>query len=172
MPSIIEEAHINDFLLFHPIIILSRCNFLNNVRQLLLNPPIADPFKLTWNTQKAWMSGVEVVQYHFTIPFSLFLDKGMLSSSPPLRLLLIPEGEVQKYLVILAETQARIKISKISYQTAPESLTKSVYFIDNFKLSMTKSIGDGNLETVSFSFLLDKNHNLSQMDSIFPITSH
>ena len=118
------------------------------------------------------MSGVEVVQYHFTIPFSLFLDKGMLSSSPPLRLLLIPEGEVQKYLVILAETQARIKISKISYQTAPESLTKSVYFIDNFKLSMTKSIGDGNLETVSFSFLLDKNHNLSQMDSIFPITSH
>ena len=118
------------------------------------------------------MSGVEVVQYHFTIPFSLFLDKGMLSSSPPLRLLLIPEGEVQKYLVILAETQARIKISKISYQTAPESLIKSVYFIDNFKLSMTKSIGDGNLETVSFSFLLDKNHNLSQMDSIFPITSH
>jgi hypothetical protein len=82
--------------------------------------------------------------------------------NPPLRLLILPEIESRKYMMKMASSHTQI-------MPPEESYLKNYHYIDNIQLAVTKTL-NGEPEKVSISFLLAKDHGLSeQSDCAFII---
>ena len=74
-------------------------------------------------------------------------------------MLVLPESEAMKYMQRISVTQALPPL---------ESFLKGVHYIDNLQLSLTKK-ENGEPEHISLSFLLAKDHRLSESDCTFVI---
>ena len=92
-----------------------------------------------------------------------------LPHSLPLRLLVVPQSETQKYVNVQADTLKRVYMTGNRNQTSLEAFIKGARFIDNFNVSMTRT-ADGKPGDVSISFLLTKDHGISELDAVFPVS--
>ena len=150
--------------------LLSRASWNAEAIQFFLEPAIAKPFSLFWKTINDWMNGEELLHYQLTCPYSsISKPLPMEIDSLPLRLLVVPQSETQKYLNVQADTLKRAYMTGNRNQTSLEAFIKGARFIDNFNVSMTRT-ADGKPGDVSISFLLTKDHGISELDAVFPVS--
>lgn len=136
--------------------LLSRCAWVDSAVQFISQPTISAPFQLAWRTQQLWLAGKEVLQCWLTCP--IYLMKSFVSGNPPLRLIILPEQEARKFMKNMA----------MSAMPPEELYLEDFHYIDNIQLSATKT-DNGELDKVSISFLLAKDHGLSESHCAFAI---
>ena len=132
--------------------LLSRCAWMDSAVRLISQPTISAPFQLAWKTQQSWLAGKEVLQCWLACPFSFL--QSFAHGNNPLRLVILPETEAIKLMK---------KMSSIEAMPAPESHLKGFHYIDNIQLSLTKK-ENGEPGNIALSFLLAKDHNISDSD--------
>lgn len=140
--------------------LLGRCAWLESAAQSISQPDVPTPFKLAWRTQKLWLAGKEVLQYFVIFPYDGMTK--LVSGNPPLRLLILPEDQMVKYADVLRKSQAQ------GVMPALEKVLKGVHYIDNLQLSMTKK-ENGDPENIALTFLLLKEHGLTEKDCVYVI---
>ena len=132
--------------------LLSRCAWVDSAVEFISQPTVSAPFKLAWRTQQEWLAGREVLQCWLTCPIAIFRKYMASGGNPPLRLLILPESESRKFMM---------KMSQTPVMPPEESYLKNYHYIDNIQLAVTKTL-NGEPEKVSISFLLPKDHGLSE----------
>ena len=129
-----------------------------SLSSLLMFPLIPHSLQLAWRAQQDWFAGREVLQFQLTCAPSCS-DIHILMNSL-MRLVLVPSEQFIGYMSQMVTRNGILSVTN--------DLKKDSHYIDNIQLS-TKHTADQKLEEVSVTFLLPKDHGLTDLHFAFAI---